>query len=86
MIASGTNRKQVQAIADEITHQMKALGAHRLGLEGYEEGSWVCVDYGDVIIHLFNGDVRAFYELETLWADAPRVEWARSETAEAKGA
>lgn len=86
VIASGSNRKQVQAIADEITQKMKASGARRLGLEGYEEGSWICVDYGDVIVHLFNGEVRSFYELETLWADAPRVEWARTESAEAKGA
>jgi len=86
VIASGTNRKQVQAIADEITQKMKAAGARRLGLEGHEEGSWICVDYGDVIIHLFNGEVRAFYELESLWADAPRVEWAKTEAAEAKGA
>lgn len=86
MIASGSNRKQVQAIADEITQKMKAAGARRLGIEGQEEGSWICVDYGDVIVHLFNGEVRGFYELESLWADAPRVEWAKAEAAEAKGA
>lgn len=86
VIASGGNRKQVQAIADEITQKMKAAGARRLGIEGQEEGSWICVDYGDVIVHLFNGEVRGFYELESLWADAPRVEWAKAEAAEAKGA
>ena len=85
VIASGKNRKQLQAIADEVTHKMKAAGARRLGIEGYEEGSWVCVDYGDVIVHLFHEDVRSFYELETLWADAPRVEWETTEAA-AKGA
>lgn len=86
VIASGKSRKQVQAIADEITQKMKAAGARRIGMEGYEEGSWICVDYGDVIVHLFHEDVRSFYELETLWADAPRVDWAHAEAAKAKGA
>lgn len=85
VIASGKNKKQVQAIAEEISMRMKAAGLRRIGLEGMDEGSWVCVDYGDIIVHLFHEDVRAFYELETLWADAPRVEWQAGVKAEAKG-
>jgi len=58
---------------------MKAMKRRRgrlFSLEGYESGSWILLDYGSVIVHLFLEDTRHFYDLELLWGDAPLVEWA----------
>ncbi len=73
VIATGRSRKQLQAVADGIKGRLKAQGVRRLGTEGYEEGRWILLDYGDVIIQLFDPDARAYYSLETVWSDAPRV-------------
>ena len=73
VIASGGNRKQLQAIADGIHQRLKPDGRKRLGHEGYEEGQWILVDYGDLIVQLFDKEKREYYNLETIWGDAPRV-------------
>ena len=74
-IASGANQRQVQAIADEITEQLKAQHKRRpIRVEGYNKAEWVLLDYGDFVIHLFDKDAREFYDLERLWRDARRVE------------
>ena len=75
VIASGTSRPQVQAIADRIMETMRTLALPYLSVEGYEEGRWVLLDYGDVVVHVFDTSTREFYDLERLWADAPRVRW-----------
>jgi len=75
VIASGTNQRQVQAIADEINEQLKKQLARRpVRVEGYSSGDWVLLDYGDFIAHIFNHDSREFYDLARLWRDARRVE------------
>lgn len=75
MIASGTNPRQVQAIADEISEQLKKqLRRRAVRIEGYSSAEWVLLDYGDFIVHLFDKDARDFYDLERLWRDARRVE------------
>lgn len=75
IIASGTNQRQVQAIADEITEQLKKQADSRpVRVEGYSTGEWVLLDYGDFIVHIFDKDSREFYDLERLWRDAKRVE------------
>ncbi|MGD9563389.1 MAG: ribosome silencing factor [Pyrinomonadaceae bacterium] len=75
VIASGTNQRQVQAIADEITEQLKKqLGTRAIRVEGYSAGEWVLLDFGDFVIHIFNKEAREFYDLERLWRDAQRVE------------
>ena len=75
IIASGTNQRQVQAISDEITEQLKKLLNSRANrIEGYNAGEWVLLDYGDFIVHVFNKEARDFYDLERLWRDAQKVE------------
>ena len=75
VIATGASRRQIHSIAEEIDAAMAALGEKRLGIEGYEAAKWVVQDYGDVVIHVFDGESRAYYELEELWADALKVDW-----------
>jgi ribosome-associated protein len=72
MIASGTNLRQVQAIADEVVDQLKKEGTRAARVEGYRKGEWVLVDYGDFIVHVFEDKARRFYDLERLWREAPR--------------
>jgi ribosome-associated protein len=74
LICSGGSARQVQAIADAIEEQMRQLGVASLGIEGYREAGWVLMDYGDVIVHVFAQDTREFYDLERLWANAPKVD------------
>ena len=75
IIATGENRLQLRAIADDIEHQLAEAGAHRLGRSGYQDGRWILMDYADVIVHLFLPEARSYYDLELLWGDAPRVAW-----------
>lgn len=74
IITSGTNQRQVQAIADEIIEQLKKrMKVKAVRVEGYEGAEWVLLDYGDFIVHIFNEKSRTFYDLERLWRDAKRV-------------
>jgi len=73
LIASGTNVRQVQAIADEIVEQLKKHGTRAARVEGYNTAEWVLVDYGDFVVHVFEDKARKFYDLERLWRDATRV-------------
>jgi ribosome-associated protein len=73
IIASGTNVRQVQAIADEVVEQLKKHGTRAARVEGYKTAEWVLVDYGDFIIHVFEDKARQFYDLERLWRDAARM-------------
>jgi len=73
IITSGTNVRQVQAIADEVVEQLKKQGTKALRVEGYNTAEWVLVDYGDFIVHVFEDKARKFYDLERLWRDAARV-------------
>ena len=72
LIASGNNERQVQAMADEILKQVRANG-QKPTMEGYDQGRWILIDLGDVVIHLFHESLRDFYRLEELWAGAPRL-------------
>lgn len=75
IIASGSNQRQVQAIADEINEQLKKqLGTRPVRIEGYNSADWVLLDYGDFVVHIFNKESREFYDLARLWRDARRVE------------
>ena len=75
VIASGTNPRQVQAIADEINEQLKKqLRTRAVRIEGYTTGEWVLLDYGDFVVHIFDRDARGFYDLERLWLDARKVD------------
>ena len=73
VIASGTSRRQIHAMADEIDRALSELGEKKIGIEGYNESHWVLLDYGDVVVHVFLEDTRVYYALERLWGDAPSV-------------
>jgi ribosome-associated protein len=78
VIASGTNVRQVQAIADAVEeHLRKNLRVKPARIEGYNSAEWVLLDYGDFIFHVFEEKSRRFYDLERLWRDAARVELPR---------
>jgi ribosome-associated protein len=84
ILCSASNRRQVKAIAHAVRqwskHELKVL-AH--GVEGLEAGRWVLVDFGEVVIHIFDEPLRGFYNLDGLWNDAPRLELPVIEEAEA---
>lgn len=74
VIATGTSRRQIHAMADEIEKVVKAeLHDKRRGAEGYEEGRWIVLDYGDVVVHLFDAESREYWDLEHLWGDAGSI-------------
>jgi ribosome-associated protein len=73
IITSGTNVRQVQAIADAVVDQLKKQGTRAARVEGYNTAEWVLVDYGDFIVHVFEDKARHFYDLERLWRDGVRV-------------
>lgn len=77
VIATGTSRRQLHAMSEEIDHQLEdRLHDRRLGIEGFEESSWIVLDYGNVVIHLFDESSRDYYRLEELWAESPRVDFS----------
>ncbi|MGZ3709013.1 MAG: ribosome silencing factor, partial [Bdellovibrionota bacterium] len=73
VITSGMSDRQVQAIADSVESAMEGAGHELVSIEGYSEGRWVLMDFGDVVIHIFLDALREYYDLEALWTDAPRV-------------
>ena len=86
VIASGTNVRQVQAVADEVQEQLrKHLRVKPARVEGYNSAEWVLLDYGDFIFHVFEEKSRRFYDLERLWRDAARVPLPPDAPAGARG-
>lgn len=75
VIVTGTSRPHVQSLAETVEEKLRSLGRRRLREEGKREAEWVLLDYGDVVIHVFQPATRDFYGLERLWGDAPRIEW-----------
>lgn len=76
VITHGTNPRQVRTIADEVEARItKAGGPKPIRIEGLEDLTWVLLDYGDFVVHVFLDEVRDFYDLERLWSDASRVDW-----------
>ena len=75
VIVTGTSRRQLHAISEDIDHALEDdLGDQRMGIEGYNESRWIVLDYGTVVIHIFDDETRDFYRLEDLWADAKPVD------------
>jgi len=74
VLASGTSRRQLHAISEQIDDELeKNLKDRRMGIEGYEESRWIVLDYGSVVVHLFDDETREYYDLESLWADGKPV-------------
>jgi ribosome-associated protein len=74
VLCSGTNPRQVQAIADEVELRLKATGLYPTHVEGYKQAEWVLVDYVDFVVHVFSEKARKYYDLERLWKTATRLE------------
>jgi ribosome-associated protein len=77
VLATGSSRRQIHTLAEEIDAALRAEGEVRLRIEGYEASKWVVQDYGDVVVHVFDSDTRDYYAMEELLADAPRLDWER---------
>lgn len=74
VIVTGTSRRQLHAMSEEIDRVLEVdMHDHRLGIEGYRESRWIVLDYGNIVVHLFDEETRDYYALEELWGDAPRV-------------
>lgn len=73
VICTGAQRRQTQAIADEIVERLRAAGEKASHIEGYDRGEWILLDLSDVIVHVFTPETRSFYGLERLWGDTPRI-------------
>jgi ribosome-associated protein len=76
IIVTGTSDRHARSVADSITEAMAKRGEKPLGMEGYDEGRWVLIDLDDVIVHVFQDEVRRNYDLERLWSDAPALDVA----------
>jgi ribosome-associated protein len=74
LIVTGTSRRQLHAIAEEIDRELKKRGEVRLNMSGYDESQWIAIDYGGIIVHLFDEERRRYYDLEGLWGDAQKVD------------
>lgn len=74
VLVTGTSRRQLHAISEEIDHTLqREFGDARLGIEGYAESRWILLDYGDIVVHMFDEETRRYYDLEHLWAGARQV-------------
>jgi len=84
VLCSGTNPRQVQAIADEVELRLKGAGLRPTHVEGYNQAEWILVDYVDFVVHVFSEKARKFYDLERLWKSAKRLEPAQLKAAPRK--
>jgi len=73
VICSGDSTTQVKAISENVEKKLKEKGVVPIGSEGESNAHWVLIDYGDVIVHVFDTETRHYYELEKLWLDAPKI-------------
>jgi ribosome-associated protein len=74
VLLTATSRRHAQTLCDEILDEAKARSVSKLGVEGYDEGNWILLDLNDVIVHVFLPEIREYYGLEDLWADAAVVD------------
>ena len=80
IIASGSNRNQVQAMADEAQEKLYKAGYEAKQVEGYQTANWILMDYNDIIVHIFSDESRTFYDLERIWRDGKEVSVGEFET------
>ncbi len=88
LLVTGNSRRQLHAISEEIDRALEGeLSDQRMGIEGYNESRWILLDYGSVVIHLFDAETREYYALEDLWGEAKRVPipWQKSEGETGRG-
>ncbi len=74
IIANGSNTNQVQALCDSVSEELGRKGVHARQVEGYDSANWILLDFGDIIVHVFDKENRLFYDLERIWRDGKLVE------------
>ncbi len=74
IIATGTNRTQIQTIADEVGEKLGRTGMPAKSVEGYDGANWILLDFGDIIVHVFDKENRLFYDLERIWRDGKEID------------
>lgn len=82
ILATGTSPRQMRTVADDSTEAAEAHGYKALSASGYDGSAWICLDLIDVVIHVFSEQARVFYDLDNLWADAVRIDWASGQPAQ----
>lgn len=80
VIASGTSQRHVETLVDEVRERTRDAGVRPFGIEG-QGTRWCLVDFGDVVVHIFDGEMRSYYDLERLWLDSPRLDIGQSAAA-----
>lgn len=75
VLATGTSRTHVQTLAESVDRRLTEVGRKRIREEGRAEGEWVLLDFGDLLVHIFQAKTRDYYSLERLWGDAARIDW-----------
>ena len=75
VVVSGTSSTHVRALSDELEEKLKEEGIVPTRVEGYRSNSWVLLDYSSVVVHVFTGEAREFYDLDRLWADGSKIDW-----------
>jgi ribosome-associated protein len=81
VIASGSSDRQRRSVAEKIVEYAKKLGDRPFGWGGHETANWIVLDFFDVVVHIFAQNYREYYDLELMWGDAPKIDWARAESA-----
>jgi ribosome-associated protein len=84
VLATAHSRSQIRAVIETIRRELKAAGVKRVGMEGDSSGQWVLIDFADCVIHVFSPQLREYYSLESLWGDAPKVDWKKEPPVELK--
>lgn len=74
IIASGKNRSQIQAMCDNVEETLGRAGIEKKQTEGYQNANWILMDYGDIIVHIFDAENRLFYDLERIWRDGKEID------------
>lgn len=86
VIVSGTSRRQLYAVGDEIQRKLAGeMGDECLSVAGHTEGKWIVIDYGDIVVHLFEPETRKYYALEELWGKGQTVDWKTAPTIDGVG-
>jgi ribosome-associated protein len=69
LVATGRSNRQLKSMADEVEKRVTALGEKVVGIEGKDHGGWVLIDFGTIVVHLFQEDIREYYQLDKLWSN-----------------
>ena len=81
VICTGSSDRQRQTVCDMVKEYGRSIDDRAIGTCGFDTGNWILVDFFDVVVHIFSAEFRDYYDLELLWGDAPRIEWARQASA-----